>query len=215
MWRFSVVLLVLLSVLSCKETKRYHDEEPTAELIANAGELSDVYQFQAKLNAEFKNPETSPLPDRYRKNFSSLDFFAPDSSYQVMAKVTRTPEALPFLMPTTTGGRTEEVVYAKLSFTLNGKEHELEVYQNTELMQQANFKDYLFLPFSDLTNGEETYEGGRYLDLAIPKGDTILLDFNMSYNPYCAYNPKYSCPVVPKQNRLDTHIRAGVKAFDN
>ncbi len=212
MWRVSLILLVL--VLGCKQNKRYHDEQAVNELIANAGEWADVVRFQQNLNATFRNPETSPLPDRFRKDFEGLDFFALDSTYQVKAKFTRTPEALPFLMPTNTGDKTEEVVYAKISFELNGKEHELEVYQNTELIQQANYKDYLFLPFSDLTNGEETYEGGRYLDLSIPEGDTILLDFNKAYNPYCAYNAKYSCPLVPKQNRLDTHIRAGVKAFN-
>ncbi|WP_086478404.1 DUF1684 domain-containing protein [Arenibacter amylolyticus] len=212
MWRVSLILLVL--VLGCKQNKRYHDEQAVNELIANAGEWADVVRFQQNLNATFRDPETSPLPDRFRKDFEGLDFFAPDSTYQVKAKFTRTPEALPFLMPTNTGDKTEEVVYAKISFELNGKEHELEVYQNTELIQQANYKDYLFLPFSDLTNGEETYEGGRYLDLSIPEGDTILLDFNKAYNPYCAYNAKYSCPLVPKQNRLDTHIRAGVKAFN-
>lgn len=212
MWRLCLILLLCLS--ACKE-KKYHDERPIAEIAVNAGELTDAFQFQEKLNKEFKDPETSPLPDRYRKNFSSLDFFAPDSTYRFTAKFKRTPEALPFFMPTTTGRKTEEVVFAKISFQFNGEEHELEVYQNTELMQQPEFKDYLFLPFSDLTNGEETYEGGRYLDLEIPEGDTIVLDFNQAYNPYCAYNAKYSCPIVPKQNRVEAHIRAGVKAFDN
>lgn len=208
-----LTLILVICILGCKENKRYHDKQHTTAVITNSGEMSDVFQFQEKLNSEFRNPETSPLPDRYRKNFTGLDFFAPDSTYRIMAKFTRTPEALPFFMPTSTGGKTEEVVYAKISFQLNGKEHELEVYQNTELIQQTNYKDYLFLPFSDLTNGEETYEGGRYLDLSIPDGDTILLDFNKAYNPYCAYNAKYSCPLVPKQNRLDAHIMAGVKAF--
>ncbi|MCM4168706.1 hypothetical protein KCTC52924_02398 [Arenibacter antarcticus] len=213
MWRLTLISIICL--LGCKESKKYHDTQHTSELVANAGELTDVFQFQDKLNREFKNPETSPLPDRYRKNFTSLDFFVPDSTYRITAKFTRTPEALPFFMPTTTGGKTEELVYAIINFQLNGKEHELEVYQNTELIQQAQYKDYLFLPFSDLTNGEETYGGGRYLDLRIPEGNTIVLDFNKAYNPYCAYNAKYSCPVVPKQNRLDTHISAGVKTFSN
>jgi uncharacterized protein (DUF1684 family) len=65
----------------------------------------------------------------------------------------------------------------------------------------------------DDTNGAETYAGGRYIDLAIPGGDSIVIDFNRAYNPYCAYNKKYSCPLVPKVNTLTTEIRAGVKAF--
>ena len=81
-------------------------------------------------------------------------------------------------------------------------------------MQQEKYRDYLFLPFTDNTNGEQTYTGGRYIDLSIPDGDTIVVDFNKAYNPYCAYNKKYSCPIVPSVNNLDTEIRAGVKAFE-
>lgn len=209
-----LILIFILCVFGCKENKKYHDDQQEKTDEVYNGGLEDAFEFQKKLNREFKDPETSPLPDRYRKNFNGLDFFAPDSNYLITAKFTKTPEALPFFMPTTTGGQTEEVVYGKVSFTLEGKMHELEVYQNLELIQQEKYKNYLFLPFSDLTNGEETYDGGRYLDLTVPEGDTILLDFNKAYNPYCAYNAKYSCPIVPKQNRLDTEIRAGVKAFN-
>jgi uncharacterized protein (DUF1684 family) len=80
-------------------------------------------------------------------------------------------------------------------------------------MQQEGMEDYLFLPFLDETNGFETYGGGRYLDLRIPVGDTIEIDFNTAYNPFCAYNEKYSCPIVPRENYLQTRIEAGVKAF--
>lgn len=207
-----LILILILCAWSCKE-KRYHDKQKLTDIVYKGG-LEDAFEFHKKLNREFKDPETSPLPDRYRKNFNGLDFFALDSTYLIIAKFTKTPEALPFFMPTSTGGRTEEMVYGRLSFTWEGKTHELEVYRNLELMQQEKYKDYLFLPFADLTNGEETYEGGRYLDLTVPEGDIILLDFNKAYNPYCAYNAKYSCPLVPKQNRLDMEVRAGVMAFD-
>ena len=206
-----ILVLILLS-LGCKE-KRYHDQEQNNTEEHVSGALEDIMQFQKKMNMEFKDPEISPLPDRYRKDFTTLDFFEPDTTYRIMAKFTRTPEALPFMMPTTTERQTEEVVFGIITFSLHGRTHKLEVYQNQELMQQDKYRDYLFLPFADLTNGEETYGGGRYIDLTIPKGDTILLDFNKAYNPYCAYNPKYSCPLVPKQNRLDIPIAAGVKAF--
>jgi uncharacterized protein (DUF1684 family) len=96
---------------------------------------------------------------------------------------------------------------------MNGKEYQLEVYQNKELMLQEEHKDYLFLPFTDKTNGEETYSGGRYIDLAIPEGDSITIDFNKAYNPYCAYNKKYSCPIVPNVNAMDTKVLAGVMDF--
>ncbi|MBT8263883.1 MAG: DUF1684 domain-containing protein, partial [Muriicola sp.] len=151
--------------------------------------------------------------DRYRKDFEGLSFFDPDTTYQVLAKFVRTPEALPFLMPTNTERKSEEVVFGIVYFELNGRRFQLEVYQTIELKNEEGFEDYLFLPFTDATNAKETYSGGRYIDLRIPAGDTLLIDFNKAYNPYCAYNKKYSCPLVPKGNNLEIEVLAGVKAF--
>lgn len=211
-----IVLLTTAILLStaCKEKKQYHDSEEGLTTTAPTDALADILEFQKELNVEFKDPETSPLPDRYRKNFETLDFFAPDTTYVVEAKFVRTPESLPFLMPTTTDRKSKEVVYGIVHFELNGKKRQLEVYQNEELMQQEKYRDYLFLPFTDGTNDKETYAGGRYIDLRIPEGDVIQIDFNKAYNPYCAYNKKYSCPIVPGVNAMDTEVRAGVKAFE-
>jgi uncharacterized protein (DUF1684 family) len=204
-------LILVLIMLSCGRGKKYHDEtaaeQPESELIA------DILVYQNEQNESFKDPETSPLPDRFRKDFESLDFFEPDTSYVVKARFVRTPDAVPFLNPTTTERKTEEVVYGIAHFTLNGAEHQLEVYQSLDLLDQDEYEDYLFLPFLDETNGNETYGGGRYIDLTIPEGDTLVIDFNKAYNPYCVYNKKYSCPLVPRQNYLRTNVRAGVKNF--
>jgi uncharacterized protein (DUF1684 family) len=210
-----LALFYIFLLFGCKQDKKYHDERKneTAEIPHNS--IKDILDFQLKLNAEFKNPETSPLPDRYRKEFESLDFFQPDTNYIVKAKFQLTPEAIPFLMPTTTDRKSKEVVYGIAHFRLNGKEHQLEIYQNRELLLEEEFKDYLFLPFADLTNGNESYTGGRYIDLSIPKSDTIIIDFNKAYNPYCVYNKKYSCPIVPTVNAMDTKVLAGVKDFKN
>ncbi len=205
------VLVFVLLMLSCGRGKKYHDEKtaasPESPLVAN------ILEFQKEMNESFKDPETSPLPDRYRKDFETLDFFEPDTSYVVRAKFVRTPDAVPFLNPTTTERKTEEVVYGIAYFTLNGANHQLEVYQSLGLVDQEGYEDYLFLPFLDETNGNETYGGGRYIDLSIPEGDTLIIDFNKAYNPYCVYNKKYSCPLVPRQNYLRTNVRAGVKNF--
>ncbi|MDP2527041.1 DUF1684 domain-containing protein [Maribacter dokdonensis] len=213
--RISIAVLILCVMVSCGQEKKYHDAKPNIESITKSDKLADILLFQEELNAEFKNPESSPLPDRFRINFESLDFFEPDTNYIVEAELVRTPEALPFSMPTTTGRESTEVVYGIAKFTLNGKDHKLEIYQSPELITQAEYEDYLFLPFTDNTNGEETYGGGRYLDLRIPKGNKIILNFNKAYNPYCAYNKKFSCPIVPKVNNLDTEIKVGVKAFEH
>ncbi|MGB3149980.1 MAG: DUF1684 domain-containing protein [Maribacter sp.] len=213
--RFLHILFGFLFIITaCKQEKKYHNvvEKDTASL--KSDKLAEIVKFQEELNAEFRNPEVSPLPDRFRKDFEGLDFFEPDTNYVVEAKFVRTPDAVPFLMPTTTERESKEVVYGIAEFTLNGKEFRLELYQNPELILEEEYKDYLFLPFTDLTNGKETYGGGRYLDLRIPQGNTILLDFNKAYNPYCTYNKKYSCPLVPSVNNLNTMVNAGVKAFE-
>ena len=208
-----IVFAFLLLGTACKEKKKYHDKAAKEVIADKSGVLVDIAGFQLALNEEFKNPETSPLPDRFRKDFESLDFFPADTSYVVEARFVRTPDAIPFLMPTTTDRKSKEVVYGVAHFSLNGSAHELEIYQNEELMLEEGYEAYLFLPFTDMTNGEETYGGGRYLDLSIPKGNTILLDFNKAYNPYCTYNKKFSCPLVPGVNDLKTRVEAGVKDF--
>jgi uncharacterized protein (DUF1684 family) len=116
-------------------------------------------------------------------------------------------------MKTSTGRLPEYVKYGELHFTLSGKTHVLTVYQNLELVQKPEYKDYLFIPFMDETNGFDTYGGGRYLDFRIPADTTATLDFNMAYNPYCAYSPHYSCPIPPAENHLQVKILAGEKSY--
>ncbi|MEY8848474.1 DUF1684 domain-containing protein [Psychroserpens sp. XS_ASV72] len=171
-------------------------------------------EFQKEMNAEYKDATTSPLKDKDRKAFKGLDFFKFDSSYVVKAKIKRTPDTQWFDMKTTTSRVSPQRTFGVLTFELNGETHQLNVYQGKEIMQREGLGDYLFLPFLDDTNGEESYGGGRYIDLRIPESDTIEIDFNKAYNPYCAYNDKYSCPIVPRENYLALEIRAGVKAFE-
>lgn len=175
--------------------------------------LSGETAWQKKMNADFKDATKSPLTDKDRKTFTSLDFFKFDSTFVVKATLKRTPDSEWFNMKTTDDRLSKERVYGVLSFELRGKPYQLNVYQGEELMQTEGFKDYLFLPFIDDTNGTSTYGGGRYIDLRIPDGATMEIDFNKSYNPYCAYDEKYSCPIVPRVNFLDVEIKAGVKAF--
>lgn len=207
------IMCLYVGISGCADKRKYHDSIKSVIASDNSEMVKEILLFQKELNEEFKNPETSPLPDRYRKDFEGLDFFQPDTSFRVIASLERTADAIPFMMPTTTDRLSEEVVFGVVNFSIKGENYSLEVYQNLELKETEGYEDYLFLPFLDNTNGEETYTGGRYLDLAIPEGNSIILDFNRAYNPYCAYNKKYSCPIVPKRNNLDTKIKAGVKSF--
>lgn len=170
-------------------------------------------KFQRELNSEFKDASKSPLKKKDRKHFKGLDFFKVDSSFVVQAAFSRATDQKPFKMKTTTDRLPEYIKYGEITFDLKGESFKLSVYQNQDLMNDEGFEDYLFLPFLDDTNGDESYGGGRYIDLRIPNGEIMTVDFNTAYNPYCAYNEKYSCPIVPRENYVDVEVRAGVKAF--
>ena len=174
---------------------------------------ADAQKFQKKINAEYADPKTSPLMAEDLKTFKSLDFFPISETYFVNATLVKAKGGKAFDMKTS-GNRTSKYTkYGTLHFKINGKAFQLSVYQSLELLVQEQYKNHLFLPFSDLTTGKESYIGGRYIDLEVPKGNTIAIDFNQAYNPYCAYNYKYSCPLVPLENDLKIAIKARVKAF--
>lgn len=178
---------------------------------ASAAYTQAIKLFQQQLNNEFANPEESPLAKEDLKKFKGLDFFPIDEKYSIKAKFIRTPHETPFRMITTTDRRPVYEKYGEVHFILDEKEIQLNIYQSHSLRETAEYKHYLFLPFTDLTNGQETYAGGRFIDLEIPEGNELEIDFNKAYNPYCAYNGKYSCPIPPKENHIALPIRAGVK----
>ena len=170
-----------------------------------------VARYQQQLNAEYADPATSPLLPQDLENFVGLPFYSIDAQFRVTARFVRTPGSRPFAMPTSRPRRTIYEQYGKALFTLQDTAYELLIYQSHELRATEKYRDHLFLPFTDLTSGTETYGGGRYLELTIPEGDTIVIDFNKAYHPYCAYNPKYACPIPPRENDLPVAIRAGVR----
>jgi uncharacterized protein len=169
--------------------------------------------FQKEQNAQFASADKSPLMDKDKPGFKGLDFFPVDEKYFAVAEFVRTENEKPFAMKTSTDRLPMYEKYGELHFALDGKPLKLNVYRSLDLAKKEGFEDHLFLPFSDTTNGNETYLGGRYINLKIPQGNTVAIDFNQAYNPYCAYNYKYSCPAVPQENVLDIAIRAGVKKF--
>jgi len=176
---------------------------------------AELAAYQESQNAAFADTNTSPLTKEDIAHFEGLKFFPGDKKYCVEAIFILTPGASSFLMPTTTERVVEYRKYGVAQFTLDGKEYVLSIYQNQEIKYKEEYKNHLFLPFKDLTNGRESYGGGRYINLTIPEGDKVTIDFNKSYNPYCAYNSRYSCPIPPDENHLDIEIRAGVMGYDH
>lgn len=169
------------------------------------------YQYRIAQNQEFLDTNHSPLEKTDLVNFESLNWYPVDTNFMVWAKLTLSPEAEVFEMPTTTERKPQYRQYGTLSFTLGDSLYQVPVYENLRLRKMPQYQDHLFFPFTDLTNGFGTYGGGRYLDLKIPQADSLILDFNRAYNPYCAYNGRYSCPIPPRENHVNYAIRAGVR----
>ena len=173
--------------------------------------VNDTKRFQSELKTEYDNPHQTPLSAKAKKTFKGIHFYPFNEKYIVSAKFVRTPNEKSFQMSTSGGIRKTYIKYAEVSFTINAKQYKLNVYQSQDLIKSAEYKDYLFIPFTDLTSGNETYEGGRYIDLNIPQGNNIIINFNKAYHPYCAYTDGYNCPVPPQENTLPVKIEAGVR----
>jgi len=181
----------------------------------NSKEIKEIKKFQSDLNKEYLDKKETPLRGDNFENFKAHPFFPIDLKYRVTAGFVKNENPQPFDLPTSSGKSKSYQEFGKAHFIIDGKSYILTVYQSLDLMKMEKYKDYLFLPFRDKTNQKETYGGGKYMDLKIPKGNMIVLDFNQSYQPFCAYNAyDYNCPIVSEENKLPVEIRAGVMYND-
>ncbi|MBK9175291.1 MAG: DUF1684 domain-containing protein [Flavobacteriales bacterium] len=168
--------------------------------------------YWERINADYRDPGHSPLLPKDREHFTELERFGPDARFRVMA-IFKAKAGKPFGMKTTTDRLPEYEAVGQLRFTVAGRKERLTVFRNIDLSKKVEYVNHLFVPFTDLTNGDSTYGGGRYIDLNGPLGASVELDFNRAYNPYCAYGGRYSCPIPPMENHLEVRIEAGVRAF--
>lgn len=150
------------------------------------------------------------------KDKSLMYFFPVNEKYRVKAKIEKVPEAPWFKMETSGKEKKTHRVFAIATFMLHDTIVKLHIYQSQQLMGIKQYADLLFIPFTDRTSGEETYANGRYIDasLADIRGDSLVIDFNKAYNPYCAYvSNVYNCPMPPPENDLPVAVRAGEMKF--
>jgi uncharacterized protein (DUF1684 family) len=171
---------------------------------------SEIIDKRQEHSRELSDSTMGVLNSKEIKEFGGLDYFAFDSTYQIEAVFIK-KKGRKFKMPTSTERLPIYRRYGVIQFKVNDTLCELEVYQNMALRKKKEYKDYLFVPFRDGTSRVETYGGGRYLDMRIPKGKMTIVDFNLAYNPYCAYSYRYSCPIPPEINTLNVRILAGEK----
>jgi len=150
---------------------------------------------------------------QYDKQY--LAFFPIDSSYRALCNFTPAKNAKWFSMKTSGTATQIYRKYGLLTFKIHDTLLQLNVYQSQSLMTSNDYADYLFIPFTDITTGKESYTGGRYIDYKMGdiRNNKLLLDFNKAYNPYCAYVTGYNCPIPPAENDLSISIKAGEKAY--
>lgn len=201
-----LLLLPIFLITACTASKG------TAAKPAN-----EAAAAQAKLNATYLDPKKTILPAEklaLLKEVGGLPFYPINEDYRVVATFKRYTNPEVIKMKTSSTRMAEYAVFGLATFELNGETYELTLYKSTRANLPPEYRNSMFLPFRDETSGKETYGGGRYLDVQIPEGDELVIDFNKAYHPYCAYTDGYSCPVVPTVNHLKTEILAGIKSVD-
>lgn len=166
--------------------------------------MNALQQFRESKDDEFRNPDTSPLEQSQIRKFLGLDYYPENSNLRVEIPLNRYPNAQVITLTTSTGDNREYYRVGEARFTYAETECVLHIYED----------DYgFFVPFTDLTAPSETYGGGRYLEPHEVRSNVLYVDFNLAYNPYCAYNDKWSCPLPPAENALPVRIDAGEKNF--
>ena len=174
-------------------------------------------EYEAEINKERKakddfmrSSDQSPFGEE-KKKFIGLNYFPVDLNYRVSARLIPIEKKKVVVLPTSDHVEKKYLEYGFAEFDLNGEQCKLLIL---EIMEEGPYRSTLFLAFADATSANETYGAGRYLDVKkIPGASSILLDFNLAYNPYCAYSENYSCPFPPKENILKTPVRAGEKKY--
>jgi hypothetical protein len=178
--------------------------------------IDTVQNERAMKDVEVSDSATSPLVKKLLNDFTGLKYFPVNQKYRVKAKFDVDTSGAVFEMPTNTARKPKYRVYAHLTFHMDDTLGRLTAYQNMAYIRDSVWGKLLFVPFRDKTCEQESYGAGRYIDLAIPAaGDSVWIDFNRAYNPYCAYADRWSCPLVPVENWLNLYIRAGEKKYRN
>jgi len=175
----------------------------------NGDYVKSINEEREKLNKEFSDKSTSPLDSLEIKAFKGLDFYPIDPKYKVKAEIELIANSDIFELAHSNNRSRPYKNYGTIRFELKGKKVELLVLESAK--KKEGYEDHLLLCFTDNSNGKGSYDGGRYLDLKKSLGNSLEIDFNLAYNPYCAVSSRYTCPIPPAQNHIDMHVKAGMK----
>jgi uncharacterized protein (DUF1684 family) len=199
---FTIVTFFILAFSGCSE--------PQIPSRVHSAPEDPIVRERMQKDAQFKT-EDSPLVAQDRKRFHGLSYFPIDPALRFSAKLNRYPAPADVRLGTNTGEIRSGLRYGYFEFQVEGRTCRLQVYRLEEVPGDGGAQ--LFIPFRDSTSGRQTYTAGRYIDLKENTSGMYDLDFNRAYNPFCAYNNEFSCPVPPPENTLQVPIRAGEKRF--
>lgn len=191
----------------------FPNESNIRSLIITGRYIDSIQKTRFDKDNEFSDSLKSPLKLADIQLFRGLPYFEIAKYWKVKAHFVCDTTAPIFKMPTSTNRLPEYKKYGVLSFLIHDTLYHLTAFQNIDLLGKDPTLKYLFVPFKDKSNNTTSYGGGRYLDIKIPDKDTITLDFNLAYNPYCAYSDRWSCPIPPSENYLNVFILAGEKKY--
>lgn len=197
-----LLILVSLVVIAAVAYMLTSAESPEAYREKIEAERERQYKF-IRFNVE------SPLTEEQKRDFKELNFYPIDPAYKVKARLIPVENRKVREVPMTDGSVERYIEHSYAEFELGGKTNRLLLLQSVSESDMRNF----FLAFADETSGRETYGGGRYINARQDGKNSITIDFNLAYNPYCAYNPDYACPLPPKENILNISIQAGEKNY--
>lgn len=175
--------------------------------------ISEIELQRTEKNQTYSDSLQSPLNPMHLAEFTGLYYFDVNPDFHIEGTLELTPDEKPFVMATSTTRAPVYRKYGNLHFKIKNSEFVLGVFQNMDFINDTAYANHLFIPFQDLTSSKESYGGGRYIDILIPELEKVILDFNLAYNPYCAYDDRWSCVIPPPENFLETKILAGEKKF--
>jgi uncharacterized protein (DUF1684 family) len=198
--RLICALLAAIITAGCSSNPSVPDDD--------AATLKEIEAYRADRDKYMRDDPTSPIPADKKNVLVPLRYYPPDPSFSVPAVLDLTAGARPVMeVPTSTGAPRRVELVGTLQFTLHGQKLSLSAFVDEGTRQISE----LFVPFADTTSGTDTYPAGRYLNLTPTATGVYTIDFNKAYNPFCAYNNTYECPLPPPSNRLKVAITAGEK----
>jgi uncharacterized protein len=204
-----LLLLATLFLAACGNNRKAPQESAQAPV-----DSSDLYSLEVVKDRKMKDldllrGEHSPIDQADRERFQGLAYFAPDRGFAFETALRRFAKPEPVVMATSKQRPRNMLCIGELPFTYQGASYALRVFTSTDPAERNEW----FIPFTDATNGTDTYAAGRFLDVSNARNDSTFLDFNYAYNPYCAYSHRYDCPIPPKENALPFAVRAGEKNY--